>query len=100
MSVRGWTWFASGVVIVLAMLAIHQAGEAPSMAFDSLGSATVPYFVGIGLLVLTGIMIVEELIYSRGSATAVVDEVKEEDDREAPGTKITTQSEMPHPGGR
>lgn len=76
MSERVWALIAATVIAILAGLAIQQAGRAPDLAFDSLGSATVPYFTGIGLLVLVAMMMLEQFAPGRhtaepGAATAV-----------------------------
>ena len=68
MSRRNWTWVTAGVVVLLAGLAIQQAANAPALAFDSFGSATIPYFVAISLLVLVALMVFEELTLGEGLA--------------------------------
>lgn len=59
----------SAIVAVLALVAIQQAGEAPDLAFDTLGSATVPYVVAVILLVLTALALAEDLLSKTGART-------------------------------
>lgn len=57
-----WTISVAGIIIVLSVAAIQQAGLAPHFAFEHLGSGTVPYFVAISLLVLSALMLAEEFL--------------------------------------
>ena len=55
-----WTVVMAGIVALISVLALHQAARAPAPGFDSLGSAAVPYFIAICLIILTGLMLLEE----------------------------------------
>ena len=65
MSPTKWTYVMAGVVFILALLAIEQASQAPAVSFDSLGSATVPYMVAAALLLLSCLMVLEELMSAK-----------------------------------
>ena len=58
-----WTLVIGLVVCALAGVAIQQSRIAPDIAFDYLGSGTVPTFVSIVLLILVALMMVEEFIF-------------------------------------
>ena len=58
-----WTLVIGLVVCLLAGISIQQAGIAPNIAFDVLGSGTVPMFVAVILLVLVALMFIEEFVF-------------------------------------
>lgn len=69
-----WTLVNAIVICALSALAIQQADLAPDIAFDILGSGTVPRFVAISLLVLVVLMLVEEFVFDGPRVESVEDE--------------------------
>jgi hypothetical protein len=55
-----WTLVIAFIVCGLSAIALQQAEFAPDIAFDILGSATVPQFVAYSLLILVALMLIEE----------------------------------------
>jgi len=72
-----WTIVNGIVICVLCVIGIQQASLAPEIAFDILGSATVPRFVSVALLILVVLMLVEEFVFDGPSTDDAEDETSD-----------------------
>ena len=90
-----WTLVTGFIICVLAAIAIEQASKAPDIAFDVLGSGTVPMFVAVSLIVLVALMMIEEFAFGgpdiEGSDTFATEQSKAEvsSPRWSTGTRTT-----------